>query len=237
MFVAQIKALLFDVFGTVVDYRSTIIREGNQFNKEFALDLDWADIADRWRGRYHPVLKKVLDGEKEWQKLDDLHYEALTDILEEEGITRLSEETLQHINTVWHRLHPWGDAVPGLHRLKEKHIISPLSNGNVALLVNMARHAGLPWDVILSPEMIQSYKPDPEVYKMAARFLDLKPEEILMTAAHQYDLQAAQDLGFRTAYVYRPLEFGAGKVPDLAPEREYDYTANDFIDLADQLRC
>lgn len=233
----KIKAVLFDVFGTVVDYRSTIIREGRQFNKDYALSLDWTDIADKWRGRYHPVLKKVLDGEKKWQKLDDLHYEALKEILEEKDITRLSEETLHHINTVWHRLDPWGDSVPGLLRLKEKYIISPLSNGNVSLLTNMARHAGLPWDLILSPEMIRSYKPNPEVYRMAARFLDLKPEEILMTAAHQYDLQAAQDLGFQTAYVYRPLEFGAENIPDLTPEREYDFVANDFIELARKLRC
>ncbi len=232
---SHVKALLFDVFGTVVDYRSTIIKEGEQWNKEKGLSINWEWIADNWRGKYRPTINRILNGDIPWINLDAMHRMALDTILSEAGINEFSEEEIDRLNRVWHRLEPWGDAVPGLSRLKQKFIISPLSNGNVSLLTNMAKHSGLPWDLILSPELVKSYKPDPDVYLMAATLLDLKPEEIMMVAAHQYDLQAAKELGFQTAYVLRPLESGYKSIPDLTPEIPYNYVAYDFVDLAKQL--
>ena len=230
----SVKALLFDVFGTVVDYRSTIIREGNRINNEKNLEIDWALIADKWRGKYRPTLNLILNGEMPWTKLDNIHHQALLDILDELNINSLSYDEVENLNRIWHRLSPWGDSVEGLTRLKEKYIISPLSNGNISLLTNMAKYSKLPWDLILSPELIQSYKPDEKVYLMASNYLDLKPQEIMMVAAHQYDLQAAKKLGFHTAYIFRPLEFGYEKINhlELAPNCEYDYIANDLVDLA-----
>lgn len=234
MRVQGVKTLLFDVFGTVVDYRSTIIKEGERWNKEAEQSIDWALLADTWRGKYRPTIDRILRGEIPWVNLDTMHRMALNSILDDWGI-ELAEEKVDELNRVWHRLEPWGDSVPGLTRLKQKYIISPLSNGNISLLTNMAKHSGLPWDLILSPELIKSYKPDPNVYLMAAQLLNLKPEEIMMVAAHQYDLQAAKELGFKTAYVLRPLEYGVKSIPKLIPEVPYDFIANDFVDLAEQL--
>jgi 2-haloacid dehalogenase len=232
-----IKALLFDVFGTVVDYRSTIVKEGEGWNQRKGLEIDWAMFSDAWRSRYRPTMDRVLRKEIPWMNLDDLHHMILKELLLEFDISGLSDEEIEHLNYVWHRLEPWGDAVPGLHLLKQKFIISPLSNGNVALLTNMAKHTGLPWDVIISPEFIQSYKPDPKVYLAAVNWLGLKPEEVMMVATHQYDLQAAQALGLKTAYVLRPLEYGYENIPDLKPTGIYDVIARDFVDLAQQLGC
>jgi 2-haloacid dehalogenase len=235
MNLSGIKALTFDVFGTVVDYRSTIIREGEQWNQNKGLEVNWSRFADAWRASYRPNMNRVMSGELPWLNLDSLHLMVLRQLLEEFEIGNLSEEEIIHLNRVWHRLEPWGDSVAGLQRLKQKFIISPLSNGNVSLLTNMAKHSGLPWDLILSPEVIQSYKPDPKVYLMAIKLLDLQPDQVMMVAAHQHDLQAAQKLGMKTAYVFRPLEFGYEAIPDLRPEASYDVVARDFVDLAEQL--
>ena len=228
------RALVFDVFGTVVDWRSTIVREGEALGREKGLAVDWATFADAWRGRYAPSMDLVRSGEIPWTKLDDLHRASLEELLEEFGIESLTEAEKDHFNRVWHRLDPWPDAVESLARLKERYVIAPLSNGNVALLTNMAKRAGLPWDLILSAELVRHYKPDPETYLMAPGLLDLEPEQVMMVAAHVYDLRAAGQCGLRTAYVPRPLEFGPGKEPD-PPDPSFDVVVKDFVELARKL--
>jgi 2-haloacid dehalogenase len=224
------EALVFDVFGTVVDWRSTIVREGEALGREKDLHVDWAAFADAWRSRYAPSMDRVRRGEIPWTKLDDLHRASLEELLTEFGVEALSEEDKDRFNRVWHRLDPWPDAVEGLARLKDRYVIAPLSNGNVALLVNMAKKAGLPWDLILSSELVRHYKPDPETYLMAPDLLDLRPEQVMMVAAHPHDLRAARENGLRTAYVPRPLEFGPGKEAE-PPDPSFDLVAGDFIEL------
>jgi len=229
------KALLFDVFGTVVDWRGSIAAEGEAWGKGIGLAIDWARFADRWRSGYAPAMNKVRRGELPWTKLDALHRMLLEELLPEFGINGLSEATKDDWNRVWHRLQPWPDSVAGLTRLKRKFTIAPLSNGNVSLLAAMAKKAGLPWDLILSAELARHYKPDPEVYRVAAEFLSLEPEEVMMVAAHRSDLCAARSCGLRTAFLYRPDEFGPGGQADRAAPGEFDVVANDMIDLASQL--
>lgn len=228
------KALVFDVFGTVVDWRSTIIREGEALGREKNIYVDWGAFADAWRSRYAPSMDRVRSGEIPWTKLDDLHRASLEELLAEFGIEALSRAEKDHFNRVWHRLDPWPDAVEGLARLRQLYIIAPLSNGNVALLTNMARRAGLPWDLILSAELVRHYKPDPETYLMPPLLLDLEPEQVMMVAAHVYDLRSARNNGLRTAYVPRPLEFGPG-VDAEPPDPAFDLVAGDFVELADRL--
>jgi 2-haloacid dehalogenase len=224
------EALVFNVFGTVVDWRSTIVRDGEKLGRQKDLDVDWATFADAWRSRYAPSMDRVRRGEIPWTKLDDLHRTSLEDLLNVFGIKDLSEEEKDHLNRVWHRLEPWPDAVEGLTRLKESYVIAPLSNGNVSLLVNMAKRAGLPWDLILSAELARHYKPDPETYLMAPDLLDLRPEQVMMVAAHPHDLRAARKNGLKTAYIPRPLEFGPGKEAE-PPDPSFDLVADDFVEL------
>jgi 2-haloacid dehalogenase len=228
--IPDLEALVFDVFGTVVDWRSTIVREGEDLGQRKNLDVDWAAFADAWRSRYAPSMDRVRRGEIPWTKLDNLHRSSLQELLGEFGIEDLSEEDKDHFNRVWHRLDPWPDAVEGLTRVKESYVIAPLSNGNIALLVNMAKKAGLPWDLILSAELVHHYKPDPETYLMAPDLLGLSPEQVMMVAAHPDDLRAALKNGLRTAYVPRPLEFGPGRKTD-PPDPSFDLVASDFIEL------
>jgi 2-haloacid dehalogenase len=228
--IPDLEALVFDVFGTVVDWRSTIVREGEDLGQRKNLDVDWAAFADAWRSRYAPSMDRVRRGEIPWTKLDNLHRSSLQELLGEFGIEDLSEEDKDHFNRVWHRLDPWPDAVEGLTRVKETYVIAPLSNGNIALLVNMAKKAGLPWDLILSAELVHHYKPDPETYLMAPDLLGLSPEQVMMVAAHPDDLRAALKNGLRTAYVPRPLEFGPGRKTD-PPDPSFDLVASDFIEL------
>jgi len=230
----DLRALIFDVFGTVVDWRSSVIREGEELGRKKNLDVDWAAFADAWRSRYAPSMNRVRRGEIAWTKLDDLHRASLEELLGEFGVEGLTEEERDHLNRVWHRLEPWPDAVEGLTRLKERHVIAPLSNGNVALLVNMAKRAGLPWDLILSSELVRHYKPDPETYLSAPELLSLRPDQVMMVAAHPDDLRAAQKHGLKTAYVLRPLEFGPGGSAD-PPDPSFDLVADDFIELAEKL--
>lgn len=230
-----VDALTFDVFGTVVDWRSSIIREGELLNVERGWDLDWAEFADRWRSGYGPAMNRVRTGELPWRTIDELHRMILDDLLAEFGVSGLSEEETDHLNRVWHRLLPWPDSVGGLNRLKTKFTIVTLSNGNISLLADMAKNAGLPWDVVLSAELSGHYKTDPEVYLTAADLLDLPPERIMMVAAHKSDLRAAQGVGFKAAWVPRPLEYGIRPDFDAAPDPQFDYSATDFIDLARQL--
>ncbi len=228
----DIKALLFDVFGTVVDWRGSVIREGERLGKEKGFDVDWAAFADAWRGEYRPSMEKVRSGAISWTNLDALHRISLEELLEEFGVTGLTDGEKDYLNKAWHRLDPWPDSVDGLARLKRRYIIAPLSNGNVALLTNMAKRAGLPWDLIFSAEIARHYKPDCEAYLKPVELLGLTPEEVMMVAAHPDDLHAAADAGLRTAYVHRPLEFGPGSEPQ---EPVFDHSATDFGDLAEQL--
>ncbi len=229
-----VKALAFDVFGTVVDWRGSIIREGTEWGKAKGLQVDWAKFADGWRAGYSPAMDKVRKGTLPWMKLDALHRMILDDLLREFAITGLTEEEKDHWNRVWHRLTPWPDAVEGLARLKERYLLATLSNGNVSLLAEMAKFAGLPWDAVLSAELFHHYKPDREVYLGAADLLGCKPEEVMMVAAHAGDLNAARSCGLRTVFVSRPLENGpAGKADSAAGE--FDVVARDFPELAAKL--
>lgn len=232
---ADVKALTFDVFGTVVDYRSSIVAEGRRLSAAHGVDLNWGDFADAWRAGYRPAMDRAMRDDSSWVNVDAIYRAVLDDLLERYGVVGLSEEQKAGFNLVWHRLQPWGDSVPGLERLRARYILATLSNGNVRLLVDMARHAKLPWDLVLSSEIARAYKPDPRAYRMALDLLDLRAEEVMMVAAHQYDLRAAHQLGFRTAFVMRPLEHGPHAVPDLAAEDFVDVVATDIVDLARQL--
>lgn len=235
MNISEVKALVFDVFGTVVDWRTSITKEGQQLGKAKGIEVDWERFADAWRGKYRPFMDKVRYGQLPWTNLDALHRMALEELLAEFDIGGLSESEKAHLNLAWHRLQGWPDSAPGLSRLKQRFIIATLSNGNVALLTNMAKHAGLPWDCILSAELAKAYKPDPQVYQMAADLLGLPPDQVMMVAAHQGDLRAAQEVGLKAAFVPRPLERGPGRAGDLTPDESFDVVATDFIDLAKQL--
>jgi 2-haloacid dehalogenase len=233
----MIKALTFDVFGTVVDWRSSIVREGEALGRAKGFAVDWGKFADAWRGQYQPNMERVRSGELPWTRLDDLHRMALDGLIVEYQLTGLNDAEIEHLNRAWHRLDPWPDVVPGLTRLKQRFILATLSNGNVALIVNMAKRAGLPWDAVLGAEVARHYKPRPEVYLNAAELLGLRPAECMMVAAHNGDLAAASRLGFRTAFVARPHEHGPGQARDVRPEGEWDIVATSFSDLADQLGC
>jgi 2-haloacid dehalogenase len=232
---ASIKVLAFDVFGTVVDWRSSVIDEGEQLGKAKRLTIDWGAFADAWRAVYRPSLDRVQRGELPWTKLDVLHRMSLEEILTRFKIENLSDPEKDHFNRVWHRLKLWSDSVAGLQRLKARFVITTLSNGNISLLTNMAKHAGLPWDCILSAENVRHYKPDPETYRLVPDLFDLKPEEVMLVAAHESDLQSAQKHGLRTGYVHRPLEHGPGKSAAIPPAAKYDFGTKDFLDLADQM--
>ncbi len=233
---STIKALAFDVFGTVVDYRSTIAREGELLNRAKGLSVDWGLFADAWRARYRPSMDRVMRGELPWTNLDALHRLSLNELLSESRLNdRFTEDERDHLNRVWHRLQPWPDAIPGLTHLRKRFILATLSNGNVALLVNMARYSALPWDCILSAELVEAYKPDPRPYQMAVRLLGLESHEVMLVAAHQEDLRAARAQGMQAAFVPRPLEHGPHHVPDLTPDPAFELVATDFMDLAQQL--
>ena len=200
----NVKAMTFDVFGTVVDWRSSIAREAKMMGEQKGFDFDWDNFADKWRAGYGPSMNKVRTGELPWTKIDVLHRMILDELLSEYNITNLTESEKDHFNRAWHRLDPWPDSVPGLTELKKNYVISPLSNGNVALLVNMAKYGGLPWDTVLSAELAQHYKPDPEAYQSTSEFLGFPIEQIMMVAAHKNDLKSAKGQGMMTGYIPRP---------------------------------
>jgi 2-haloacid dehalogenase len=229
------KALVFDTFGTVVGWRGSIIAEGNAWNKAKGTSVDWATFADRWRAGYAPAMDKVRKGELPWTKLDALHRMILDQLLPEFGLTSLTEEEKDHWNSVWHRLKPWADSVSGLARLKKKFLIAPLSNGNVSLLAEMGKNAGLPWDLILGAEVARHYKPDREAYLTAVELLSLTPGEVMMCAAHSSDLNAARSFGLRTGFIYRPNEYGPARKADQARSGEFDVVSTSILDLADKL--
>jgi len=233
------KACLFDVFGTVVDWRTSVSRELADFARQKGLaGIDWLELAVEWRKLYQPSLEEVRSGRRAWTILDVLHRESLDALVRRYGIRGLSEAELDHLNRAWHRLDPWPDVVAGLTRLKKKLVIAPCSNGNIALMVNLAKRAGLPWDCILGAETARAYKPLPEAYLAACRHLGLRPEEVMMVAAHNGDLKAAKAQGLATAFVPRPTEHGPGQRTDLAADPScVDVAARDFVDLAARLGC
>lgn len=235
----QIKALAFDVFGTVVDWRTSIAREGEDFARRHGISgVDWTAFAMEWRSLYQPAMERVRRGEMAFTKLDVLHRMNLEIILDRRGIRDVEPEELDRLNRGWHRLSPWPDAPSGLRRLKSNFIAVTLSNGNVALMVNLARHAGLCWDAILGAEVARTYKPQPRAYLSAVDMLGLTAAEVMMVAAHNDDLAAAHSCGLRTAFVARRTEYGPGQSRDLAPQHNfYDFCAADFHDLANQLGC
>lgn len=231
----SVKALMFDVFGTVVDWHGSIVREGRLLSAEKGYDVDWDAFATRWRAGYGPAMQRVRDGELPWTTLDELHRMILDEMLPEFGLEDMNEAEREELNRVWHRLSPWPDAVSGLNRLKARYVITTLSNGNVAMLMNMAKNAGLPWDAILSAELAEQYKPAPEAYLKAADLLDLPPKEVMLVAAHPGDLRAAAAQGFRTGYVHRPLERGAERRVEANTGDDFDVRATDFLDLSRKL--
>lgn len=232
---ASVKALVFDTFGTVVDWRTSVTREVEKLAKRKGLIVDGAKFADAWRAGYAPSMNRVRSGELPWTKLDGLHRMILDKILIDFGVAGLSQADTDALNRAWHRLRPWPDAVGGLTRLKKKFIIAPLSNGNVSLMTDLAKYSALPWDCILGAELVRHYKPDREVYQSAADILDLKLADVMMVAAHLGDLRAAKGVGLRTAFVARPLEYGPNGKPDLKADASVDVAAKDFNDLAGQL--
>jgi 2-haloacid dehalogenase len=226
------KILAFDVFGTVVDWHSSIAREAEQLMPA----IDGAAFANAWRAGYKPAMAEVRSGKLGWTKIDDLHRLILDRILPQFNAT-LTEQQKQHLNLVWHRLDAWPDTVAGLTRLKSAYTIATLSNGNLGLLANMAKQAALPWDLILSAEVFRHYKPDPEAYLGVAEIFDVQPAEVMLVATHEDDLQAAQACGLQTAYIARPAEFGKTIIKPVGDLSQFDYCANDLHDLADQLNA
>ncbi|MFM8623722.1 MAG: haloacid dehalogenase type II [Betaproteobacteria bacterium] len=225
------KILAFDVFGTVVDWHGSIVRE----LQRLAPQVDGDAFALAWREGYQPAMQRVRSGELGWTRIDDLHRLILEGLLPRFGLSHLSPAEREHLNRVWHRLDPWPDVLAGLSRLKARYLITPLSNGNIGLLAQMAKRAGLPWDCILSAEVFRAYKPDPATYLGVAQVFDVSPSEVMLCAAHHDDVQAAAACGLRTAYIERPLEFGAAHMKDVSPRPGNELHARDLMDLAGRL--
>lgn len=226
-----VQVLAFDIFGTVVDWHGSIAREMAQLYPQ----VDGGAFALAWRAGYKPAMARVMRGEQGWTLIDDLHRQILDGILPQFGLQDLGEEARRHLNRAWHRLDPWPDSVEGLARLKRRFTICSLSNGNLGLLTHMAKRAGLPWDCVLSAEVFRAYKPDPATYLGVARVFDLKPEQVMLVAAHHDDLAGARACGLRTAYIERPLEFGAGQPKDVSPREGNDLHCTNLLALADLL--
>lgn len=236
----QVKALVFDVFGTVVDWREGIARDAAPFlARHGATGIDPRAFADAWRRRYQPAMEECRTGRRPFTRLDVLHRENLELVLRDHGLdpARIGEAELAELNLAWHRLDPWPEAVAGLTRLRRKFVLAPLSNGNIALLLNMAKRAAIPWDAILGAEVAQAYKPEPAAYLRTAEVLGIRPDELCLVAAHNGDLKAARGCGLATAFVARPTEHGPGQTTDIEPSEAWDVVARDFQDLAGKLGC
>ncbi|MGH6816229.1 MAG: haloacid dehalogenase type II [Hyphomicrobiaceae bacterium] len=233
----RLEALVFDVFGTCVDWRTSLIDDLTAFAVERGLTADWAAFADRWRALYQPSMEDVRSGRRPWTILDVLHRESLDKLIVRYGLAGLSEADREHMTKAWHRLRPWPDVVGGLTRLKSRFIIGTLSNGNVGLLTRMAKHASLPWDAILGAETARAYKPLPAAYVQTAALLNAPPAQVMLVAAHNDDLAAAAAAGLRTAFVARPTEYGPHQTKDLTATRAWDIVADSFHGVADALGC
>ena len=231
--VSDVCVLAFDIFGTVVDWHGSLQREV----EALLPGVDGDAFALAWRAGYKPAMAKVMRGELGWTLIDDLHRMILDEILGDFGLAQLDEALRQQLNRAWHRLDPWGDAVAGLTRLKTRFTLTTLSNGNIGLLTHMAKRAGLPWDCILSAEVFRAYKPDPATYLGVAKVFDLPPSQVMLVAAHHDDLAGARSCGLRTAYIERPLEFGARHPKDVSPQPDNDLHCTSLLDLADRLGC
>lgn len=231
------KALLFDVQGTATDFHSTVCGEAQRISAGRYPGVDWAEIVRRWRASYFASLDAMQSRREGWVSVHSVYRDALDTVLDELGITGFSDAEREELTLAWQRLTPWPDVVPGLTRLKNVFTLATLSNADVAAVINISKRAGLPWDAIFAAEMAGVFKPDPAVYHMAATYLGLDGAEIMMVASHKYDIRAAAGLGFRTAFVARPLEFGVGGDADVAYSDEFDINASDFLDLAEQLDC
>jgi 2-haloacid dehalogenase len=231
---SAIKALFFDVFGTLVDWRSSIAREAQALLEPRGVALDWPAFADAWRGEYQGAMDEVRTGRIAFCKLDVLHRRNLDITLTRVGVKNLSEDDKRHLNLAWHRLDAWPDVPKGLARLKRQFMLAPVSNGNISLMVDLARHNDLPWDAILGAEIAGDYKPKPKVYLASAAAFDLAPEACMMVAAHSNDLAAAAALGLRTAHVARPNEHGPGR-GEAAPTVPVDFAARSLEELAEKL--
>ncbi len=230
-----IKALTFDTFGTVVDWRTSIINDLSAYGRKHKLDTDWAGFVDEWKTAYKPGMDKVRKGEWPWLTIDEIYRRALDAMAPRYGLDKLDEASLHHINHVWHRLLPWPDVVDGLTRLKKNYLISTLSNGDVAMLANMAKHGGLPWDTVLCGQVFRHFKPDPEIYLGAIELLGCQPHEVMMVAAHNDDLKHARSHGMRTGFVLRPTEYGPAQQTNLQAAEQWDVIASDFGELATAL--
>lgn len=232
-----VQALLFDVFGTVVDWREGVASAAEPFLARHALPVDPRAFADAWRAQYQPSMERVRSGDRSFVRLDVLHLENLKTVLANYGLDpeTVPAEELDELNLAWHRLDPWPDAVEGLARLRQRFIVAPLSNANIRLALDMAKRAGLPWDAILGAEVVRAYKPTPESYLRTAEVLSLEPDQVALVAAHNSDLAAARQAGLRTVFVPRATEHGPGQQRDLKPDQDWDLTAADFLDLAAQL--
>lgn len=227
----DVRALVFDVFGTVVDWRGGVAREVSRL---LGPAVDAFAVADDWRGRYAPSMERVRSGELPWTPLDALHRSSLDDVLADAGLSDVPADVRDELVLAWHRLDPWPDVVPGLRRLAGSFVLAPLSNGNIALQVDLARRSGLPWDCVLGAEVVRHYKPDPEVYDSVPQLLAVPPSSVVMVAAHLDDLAAARARGLRTAYVHRPDEFGGRVVPP-GTDPDADVSVSSFEELADHL--
>ena len=230
-----VKALLFDVQGTATDFHSTVCAAAQRISAGRHPGVDWPDVVRRWRAGYFAALDAAQSRHRGWVSVHSVYRDALDPVLDECGIVGLSDAEREELTLAWQRLEPWPDVVPGLSRLKTVSTLATLSNADVSAVVNISKRAGLPWDAIFAAEMAGVFKPDPAIYRMAATYLGLEPAEIMMVASHKYDIRAAGNLGFRTAFVARPLEFGVDGQADVAYSDEFDINASDFLDLADQL--
>lgn len=233
----QPAAILFDTFGSVVDWRTSLVAEMTELGHGRGISGDWESVAVAWRMGYHRRLAEIVAGASDWSDLDTVMRELLGAIIRERQIKAFSEDDLDHLNRGWHRLKPWPDAVPGIERLKTRYIVGPLSNGGVRLLTDMAKAAGLRWDVIFGSDIFRRYKPDPATYLGAAQLLDLEPGRVMLASAHNGDLAHARRHGLMTAFFPRPAEYGARQTSDLVPEQEWDVIARDIEDLASRLGC
>jgi len=231
----ELRALTFDTYGTLVDWRGTILDELRAFGHARGLDLDWEAFLSEWKSCYRPGMDKVNAGEWPWTTIDTIYRRRLDALLPIYRITDVAPHEVEQLNQVWWRLRPWPDSVAGLTRLRRRYIITPLSNASFAGMVHLGRSAALPWDCIITAENARRYKPAPEAYRTAIELLGLEPGEVMMVAAHNYDLAAARSHGMRTAFVPRPTEYGPAQTTDLAPESAWDVVAKDMEDLARQL--
>jgi len=232
-----VKALVFDVFGTCVDWRGTLTRELQSFGRSRGITHDWEAFADEWRGLYQPSMERIRRGERPFVILDTLHMENLRALVDRHDLPIVSEADFAHLNRIWHRLEPWPDVIEGLYRLKRRFMIATLSNGNIGLMVRMAKHANLPWDTILGAEVTRAYKPEPQAYLGTVEALNLAPKNVMLVAAHNDDLKAAAEQGLKTAFVARPTEYGPAQTKDLTAAAPWDIVTDTFGGVADALGC